>query len=67
MTGAVAFVSAGDLGNSVREAFFMFWATLWALILGFTLSGAVQAFVSRDQMRRTLGDHGPRAVARATG
>ena len=30
----------------------MFWETLWALILGFTLSGAVQAFVSKDQMQR---------------
>ena len=67
MTAVVAFVSASDIGNSLREAFFMFWATLWALILGFTLSGAVQAFVSREQMRRTLGDHGPSAVARATG
>ena len=25
----------------------MFWETLWALVLGFSLSGAVQAFVSR--------------------
>ncbi|HEY3832250.1 MAG TPA: permease [Acidimicrobiia bacterium] len=66
MNAVVAFVSAGDVGSSLREAFFMFWATLWALVLGFTLSGAVQAFVSREQMRRTLGDHGPRAVARAT-
>ncbi len=62
-----AFIDAGDVGNSLREGFFMFWATLWALILGFTLSGAVQAFVSREQMQRTLGNHGPRAVARATG
>ncbi len=45
----------------------MFWETLWPLILGFSLSGAVQAFVSRDQMQRAMGDHGPRAVARASG
>ena len=37
----------------------MFWETLWALVLGFTLSGAVQAFVSKDQMQRMLGDHRP--------
>ena len=36
-----------DIGHSLREAFFMFWATLWALILGFGISGAVQAFVPR--------------------
>ena len=34
-----------DIAHSFREAFFMFWVTLWALILGFGLSGAVQAFV----------------------
>ena len=37
----------------------MFWETLWALILGFTLSGAVQAFVSKERMRAKLGDHRP--------
>src|SRR5690242_6088481 len=53
--------------DSLREAFFMFWETLWALILGFTLSGAVQAFVSRDSMRRSLGDHRPVTLAKASG
>src|SRR4051794_26117664 len=47
-------------------AFFMLWETLWALILGFTLSGAVQAFVSRDTMQRTMGDHRPASVTRAS-
>jgi len=61
-----AFVSLGDIGNSLREAFFMFWETLWALVLGFTLSGAVQAFVSKRQMQRVMGDHAPAAVARAS-
>ena len=55
-----------DVGRSLREAFFMFWETLWPLVLGFGLSGAVQAFVRREQMERTLGDHGPAAVARAS-
>src|SRR5258706_15027265 len=45
----------------------MFWETLWALVLGFGLSGAVQAFVSKDEMQRALGDHRPAAVARASG
>jgi uncharacterized membrane protein YraQ (UPF0718 family)/YHS domain-containing protein len=62
----VGFVSIGDVGSSFREAFFMFWETLWALILGFTLSGAVQAFVSRDQMQRVMGDHRPKAILRAS-
>ncbi|MGC8489721.1 MAG: permease, partial [Clostridia bacterium] len=41
--------------------------TLWALVLGFGLSGAVQAFVSKENMQRTLGNHRPAAVARASG
>src|SRR3954463_3286014 len=62
-----AFLSAGDIVDSAREAFFMFWETFWALVLGFTLSGAVQAFVSKRQMRRAMGDHKAPAVARASG
>jgi len=57
----------GDVGRSLREAFFMFWDTLWALVLGFGVSGAVQAFVSRGTMHRLLGNHRPAAVARAAG
>lgn len=56
----------GDIGRSVRESAYMFWDTLWALVLGFALSGAVQAFVSRQAMQRRLGNHRPAAVARAS-
>jgi uncharacterized protein len=56
-----------DISRSLREAFFMFWETLWPLVLGFGLSGAVQAFVSRDTLQRRLGSHGPAALARASG
>src|SRR5689334_2136676 len=52
--------------DSLREAFFMLWETLWALVLGFGLSGAVQAFVSRDAMERAMGDHRPRTVVRTS-
>src|SRR5881409_2980320 len=53
------------VGHGADEAFFMFWDTLWALVLGFALSGAVQAFVSRGEMQRALGDHRPRTIAKA--
>jgi uncharacterized membrane protein YraQ (UPF0718 family)/YHS domain-containing protein len=55
-----------DVGRSLREGFYMLWDTLWALVLGFGLSGAVQAFASRQAMQRRLGGHGPAAVARAS-
>jgi hypothetical protein len=45
----------------------MLWATLWALTLGFALSGAVQSFVSRRQMRQLLGDRSPLTLLRASG
>jgi uncharacterized protein len=56
-----------DVGRSLREAFFMFWVTLWPLVLGFGISGAVQAFVSPEAMQRKLGDHRSPAVIRASG
>jgi uncharacterized membrane protein YraQ (UPF0718 family)/YHS domain-containing protein len=43
----------------------MFWETLWALVLGFGLSGAVQALVTRGQMQRLMGNHGSAALTRS--
>ena len=51
---------------SLRMGFFMFWDTLWPLVFGFGLSGVVQAFVSRSEMQRVLGDHRPRTLAVAS-
>src|SRR5260221_1524887 len=67
MLHLVGFVSIADIGDSLRESFFMFWETLWALVLGFGLSGAVQAFVSKEEMQRVLGDHRPATIAKASG
>jgi uncharacterized protein len=44
----------------------MGWEILWALILGFALSGAVEAVVSKREMRRLLPDSSPRSLAIAT-
>ena len=54
------------IGDSLTEGFFMFWQTLWALVLGFTLSGAVQSFVSRAQMQQAMGDHRPRTIVKTS-
>lgn len=40
----------------------MTWDTWWALVLGFTLSGAVEAFVSDETMSDVLGGDGWREV-----
>jgi uncharacterized membrane protein YraQ (UPF0718 family) len=43
----------------------MFWEILWPLILGFTLSGIVQALVSHQTMAKTLGCDGPKCITLA--
>jgi YHS domain-containing protein/uncharacterized membrane protein YraQ (UPF0718 family) len=53
------------IGRSIADGAGMFWETLWALVLGFILSGAVQAFVSRAEMQRALGDHRAHTIAKA--
>jgi uncharacterized membrane protein YraQ (UPF0718 family)/YHS domain-containing protein len=55
------------IGRSLREGFFMFWETLWPLVLGFGLSGAVQAFVGHESMQAKLGRLSPKSIARASG
>ena len=57
----------GDLIDALSFAFGMFWEILWALILGFALSGAVQAVVSKSEMRRLLPDDSPRSLGIACG
>jgi uncharacterized protein len=56
-----------DLGDALSFAFGMFWEILWALILGFTLSAAVQAVVAKGEMRRLLPDDSPRSLVIASG
>ncbi|MEJ7630402.1 MAG: permease [Nocardioidaceae bacterium] len=66
MAKGVKMAAFSGIWDGLDEAFFMFWETLWALVLGFGLSGAVQAFVSRGEMRRALGDHRPRTIAKSS-
>jgi uncharacterized protein len=45
----------------------MTWEITWALILGFTLSAAVQAVVRRESVTRLMGDSRPRSLAISAG
>jgi uncharacterized membrane protein YraQ (UPF0718 family)/YHS domain-containing protein len=56
-----------QIGQGLWNAFSMFWEVWWALVLGFLLSGIVQAWVPRAPLERALGDRGPRSAALATG
>ncbi|MBV9618149.1 MAG: permease [Verrucomicrobia bacterium] len=44
----------------------MFWETLWALVLGFGVSAALQVFVSKERMTRLLGHAGLKEMLLAT-
>lgn len=52
--------------TSLLMSFYMLWDVLWPLILGFALSGIVQAVVSHAKMAETLGDDSPKRVTLAT-
>jgi hypothetical protein len=55
------------IGDGFWNAFQMAWEVGWALVLGFALSGIVQAWIPRSRMERALGGRDLRTVALATG
>src|SRR5213082_1057388 len=68
MVRMVLAVAVGhELWRALSFAFGMTWEVLWALILGFALSAAVQAVVSKREMRRLLPDDSPKTLAIASG
>src|SRR5674476_1091814 len=52
--------------HALSLAFAMGWEILWPLILGFALSGAIQAVVSHRQMSKLLPYDKPKTLALAT-
>ena len=57
----------GTIGDALGNGFQMAWEVWWALILGFLLSGIVQAWVTPGQMERVLGGRGFASTLRGTG
>jgi len=55
------------LGQALLLALGMAWQVGWSLILGFAMSGVVQALVSKQRMQQLLGRDGIREIALATG
>src|SRR4051794_34562747 len=53
--------------EALSMAFGMTWEILWALILGFALSGVVQAVVTKSEMTRLLPDDSPKSIGIACG
>ncbi len=53
--------------EGLQNALLMAWQVWWALVLGFAISGAVQAWAPRARIERALGGAGLRPVALASG
>ena len=58
---------ANTIWDGISNAFLMAWTVWWALVLGFAISGIVQAWVPRERIERALGRSGARSTAVATG
>jgi uncharacterized membrane protein YraQ (UPF0718 family)/YHS domain-containing protein len=54
------------IGDGLENAFLMAYEVWWALVLGFAISGVVQAWVPRQSIEGALAGQGPRPVGRAT-
>ena len=54
------------LASALLMAFAMGWEILWPLILGFALSGVVQAVVTKGEMSRLLPNSSPRSIVIAS-
>jgi len=52
--------------ESLYLAAAMGWEVLWGLILGFTISAAVDVLVSKKELQRLLPDDSPASVAKAS-
>ena len=53
--------------HGLRDAFLMAWEVWWALVLGFSISAVVQAWVPRERVEGLMSGSGARSVGWATG
>lgn len=44
----------------------LFWTAFWAFSFGYIISSMIQVFVTREKMRETMGEDGPKAVLLGT-
>jgi hypothetical protein len=53
-------------GEAAKTAAGFFWKSGWAFVLGYTISGAIQAFVPKKRLTRHMGDAGVESIGLAT-
>jgi len=54
------------IATGLQDSWWMFFDTFWALVIGFAISGAIQAFTSREKALASLGNHKPRTIVKAS-
>ena len=54
------------IGTGLQDSWWMFFDTFWALVIGFAISGAIQAFTSREKALASLGNHRPKTIIKAS-
>jgi uncharacterized membrane protein YraQ (UPF0718 family) len=55
------------VAEGLKQSFLMAYEVWWALVLGFAISGIVQAWVPRERIEATLSGDGAKPIAWATG
>lgn len=52
--------------EAVHTTLGFFWMALWAFILGYLISSMIQVFVTRDRMRKSMGENNGKSVLLGT-
>ena len=53
-------------GQAAHTTLGFFWMALWAFMLGYLISSMIQVFVTRERMKRAMGEAGPKSVGLGT-
>lgn len=52
--------------NAALTSLGFFWMAFWAFVLGYIISSCIQVFVTRQRMKRAMGEAGAKSVGLAT-
>jgi uncharacterized protein len=53
-------------GQAATTTLGLFWMAFWAFGLGYLISSMIQVFVTRERMKQSMGEAGPKSVALGT-
>ena len=53
-------------GQAATTTLGLFWMAFWAFGLGYLISSMIQVFVTRERMKKSMGEAGPKSVALGT-